>query len=254
MKQSSVIFILIVFHICGFSQVGIGTGTPVVSAALDVTSTSKGFLPPRMTMAQRIAISSPPAGLLIYCYDCGGGEIEVYSGINWRNMIGGPVAPLLAIGDSYGGGKVAYILQSGDPGYIAGQVHGLVSALSDQSTGMGAQWGCYGAEIAGADGIILGTGNQNTTDIVAGCSAIGIASRICFDLVLSGYSDWYLPSKDELNKLYLNKVAIGGFDNTPYWSSTEISSTNTWIQFFDSGAIFSWGKSGLVKVRAVRAF
>jgi len=44
---------------------------------------------------------------------------------------------------------------------------------------------------------------------------------LCDDLVFNGYSDWYLPSSDELNKLYLNKSAVGGFSNTFYWSSTE---------------------------------
>ena len=54
-----------------FSQVGIGTATPVSSAKLDVTSTSKGFLPPRMTRLQRNAIVSPVAGLIVWCTDCG---------------------------------------------------------------------------------------------------------------------------------------------------------------------------------------
>ena len=53
------------------SQVGIGTTTPHASAELDVTSTSKGFLPPRMTQAQRNAIVSAAAGLLVWCTDCG---------------------------------------------------------------------------------------------------------------------------------------------------------------------------------------
>lgn len=232
--------------------VGIGTTTPAASAILETNSTSKGFLPPRMTMAQRNAISSPTQGLIIFCTNCGAGEIEIYSGVDWRNMIGGPVAPLLAIGNSYGGGKVAYILQSGDPGYIAGQVHGLIAAVSDQSTG--APWGCSGTNIPGAEGIALGTGNQNTTDIVNGCSTPGIAARICYDLVLGGYSDWYLPSKDELNKMYINSGAIGGFSFLYYWSSSETGGFSVWVQEFSAGDYFQDSKANNNYVRAVRAF
>ena len=70
------------------AQVGIGTTNPNTSAALDITSTTKGLLPPRMTYAQRQAISSPATGLMIYCTDCGNGEPQYYSGAEWKNMIG----------------------------------------------------------------------------------------------------------------------------------------------------------------------
>lgn len=252
MKQLSIIPILFTFQFAGLAEVGIVTMTPSTSAALDVTSTSQGFLPPRMANAQRIAILSPALGLMIYYIYCGGVEIEVYSGIDWRNMIGGSEAPALAIGDSYGGGKVAYIFQTGDPGYISGQVHGLIAAVSDQSTG--AKWGCYQEDMLGAKGMALGTGNQNTIDIVTECSTGGIAARICDDLELEGYSDWYLPSKDELNKLYLNKVAIGGFENSYYWSSSEIDSYGAWRQLFTNGGQANFLKNYPYYVRAVRAF
>ena len=72
------------------AQVGIGTTTPDSSAVLDVTSTSAGFLPPRMTAAQRNAISGPSAGLMIWCTDCGtNGEIQIYNGASWTNFMGG---------------------------------------------------------------------------------------------------------------------------------------------------------------------
>ena len=72
-----------------FSQVGIGTTTPDASAQLDVTSTTKGLLPPRLTYAQKTAIASPVAGLLIWCLDCGtNGEMQIFNGTTWTNISG----------------------------------------------------------------------------------------------------------------------------------------------------------------------
>lgn len=69
------------------AQVGIGTPTPDVSAQLDVSSTSKGFLPPRMTFAQRKNITNPSAGLIVWCTDCGQtGEMQVYDGSLWKGV------------------------------------------------------------------------------------------------------------------------------------------------------------------------
>lgn len=121
--------------------------------------------------------------------------------------------------------------------------------------GQPTQWGCTETEITGADGTALGTGNQNTIDIMADCATAGIAARICGDLVLNGYIDWYLPSKDELNKLYINREAIGGFSDGFYWSSSEASLYIAWTQNFfngDQGAV--WNKSNTLNVCAVRAF
>jgi hypothetical protein len=161
--------------------------------------------------------------------------------------------PTYTLCESALGGKIAYILQSGDVGYDPIVQHGLVAALTDVATGLGAPWGCVGTLITGADGTAIGTGSQNTTDIVTDCPTAGIAARLCNDLVTGGYNDWYLPSKDELNKLYLNKACLS-FVNTDYWSSSEVDNNNAWRQNFGTGVVTTVSKSGGAYVRAIRSF
>jgi len=157
---------------------------------------------------------------------------------------------VLVIGDPYQGGIIFYLNGSGG---------GLIAAPSDQSSG--AEWGCYGNSIPA--GAAIGAGAQNTIDIDAGCSTSGIAADICANLTLGGFSDWFLPSKDELNEMYLtvgqgNALGlgnIGDFSNDYYWSSTEYNNLNAWIQNFTNGNQVSNNVSDFVNaVRAVRAF
>ncbi|MEI7662784.1 MAG: hypothetical protein WCK34_11315, partial [Bacteroidota bacterium] len=92
------------------------------------------------------------------------------------------------LGDHYHGGIVFFVDDSGDRVFIA--------APYDQS--QGARWGCSGS-IIGASG--LTDGKSNTAAIVGHCGR-NTAAYICDTLTIGGYTDWYLPSQFELNKMY----------------------------------------------------
>ena len=117
-------------------------------------------------------------------------------------------------------------------------------------------WSNGGSNVStGATGTALGTGNSNTNAAVNVYGSGSYAAKLCYDLVLNGYSDWYLPSRDEMSKMILNKTAIGGFSSANYWSSTEFSGLNAYYSNFTSGsANLTGAKNSVANVRAVRSF
>ena len=160
------------------------------------------------------------------------------------------VRPLVYIGQELEGGIVFYIDETGQ--------HGLVAAMEDLEGNY--QWGCYGTSISGADGLAFGTGYQNTLDIVAGCSETPIAASEALAYESEGYSDWFLPSKDELNEMYymigqgVPEGNIGGFSNSYYWSSSEFNNDFAWAVGFSNGYSFNYDKNYTGRVRVIRAF
>lgn len=154
--------------------------------------------------------------------------------------------PALILGQNYQGGLIFYL--------DATKEHGLICAPTDQSGG--AIWGCSGTSITNSNGTSIGTGQANTSAIISGCATTGIAARICNDLILSGYSDWYLPSLSELGLAFSNLAAkgLGGFQSTYYWSSSQYSSTSSYLQNFSNGITYTTTKSSSFRVRAIRIF
>jgi hypothetical protein len=378
-----------------YAQVGIGTATPDVSTVLDVQSTTKGFLLPRMTETERDNIASPATGLVVWCTNCGlEGELQFFNGSAWTksgvlpgtvqgqmrywngtdwvvipsgtegqvltyangvptwtqfgntlpdaptietvvagnaqatvpftapssdggsaitsytaisspggitgtisqsgsgsitvtgltngtaytfsvtatNAIGtsaasdasNSITPVSPVGDFYQGGVIFYLFEAGDTGYVAGETHGLIAAVADQSSGIRWYKGSYSA--TGAIATAIGTGSANTDAIITvqGATETSYAAGLARAYTGGGYTDWFLPSKDELIKMYLKKgdinttaLANGGsnFATVYYWSSTEAGRYDAWIKFFSNANSQGFGdKSFTYNVRAIRAF
>ena len=352
MKQFYTFLAAVLLSATSVAQVGINTETPDASAALDISSTTKGLLIPRMTNAQRQAISNPAAGLQVFVTDFDGGRFMFYDGTEWgtlsftekrpdapttvtatggdaqatvsftapssnggleitsytatsspddisatvtqagsgditvtgltndtsyaftvtaTNAIGTSVAsaasnsvtPAPAIGDIYQGGVVFYILGPGETGYVSGETHGLVVAMSDVASG---EWGCYDIDLPNVpnvyynggvpvgQGAEIGDGISNTNAILLDCpgAPAALAAR-------SLGEDWFLPSINELKKIYDNKTTLGGVSgfialSNYYWTSTEGDASYAWLQNFYDGNQNATSKDSTPIVRAVRAF
>jgi hypothetical protein len=161
-----------------------------------------------------------------------------------------------AIGDIGPGGGKVFITPS-----TAGNSTGKYFEVAPVAVEVTRTWATGANQslvVSGADGTAIGTGAQNTIDIVAqtGNVAATSAAVYCSDLVYGGYSDWFLPSKDEIVQMSANMTAIGGLTNEGfYWSSSEYDLYKGWAVYMDGGTFtFDWDKSNAVRVRPVRSF
>jgi hypothetical protein len=217
------------------------------TAVLDLQSTDKGFLLPRIDYNDR---PDPAAtGLMIFVTSngpLGDNALYIYDGTNWNKLL---MQPATIIGTEMEGGIVFY--HDTDQGF------GLVSAEADEGY---AEYGCFGTLI-GPDGqhTEIGFGEVNTAAVLVECTDPGIAADLCDQLELNGYDDWFLPSLDELREMYTYRNEIGGFISTLYWSSAESEFATpveeaAWIVNFDDGGYGWTAKSGNLPVRCIRKY
>lgn len=159
-----------------------------------------------------------------------------------------------------------FIYKIGDTGPAGGIVffitsngfNGLEAAPEDLNS---VSWGCFNTVITGADGVTIGTGEQNTLQILKSCGHNVTAAYLADLYELNGYKDWFLPSKDELNLMYLNigkgsvtLKNVGGFDDAYYWSSSEIGKDIASIQYFGNNIQIGGFKNIQLRMRVIRAF
>ena len=148
-------------------------------------------------------------------------------------------------GKTYLGGLIFYVNESTCSGLV----------ISPTDNGVTYYWGCNGTLI-GTTSSAIGFGNSNTINILLTCPS-AVTSSSCANLVLNGYSDWFLPSIDELNLVYSNLYlnGYGSLNGNGYWSSTEFNNFNSYLKYMN-GVSSIGPKSSLDfhAYRAVRAF
>jgi len=172
---------------------------------------------------------------------------------------GAPEPPGNTIGEPLGGGFYAGDIE------IEGQWYKLIIAdVSADITGANSRWKTTNTSTAGTDHLTDGV--ANTSAMIAAGISLHPAANHCVNYEGGGYTDWYMPAKDELNVIYQNlgynrpncppDFQSGGpqaFENAYYWTSTQYSSYNGWIQGLGSGRQDSGVKnSGVRRVRPVR--
>jgi len=234
------------------------------SAMLDVKSTDKGMLIPRVALtgtSDVTTISSPATSLMVYNTTTAGDVTPgfyYWNGSAWTTMAGSSSSTHY-VGELYGGGVVFWVDQTGE--------HGLIASMVDLSTSQA--W-------SNITSTLIGTTNDwdgasNTTAIAGQSGHSSSAAKLCIDYTNADYGtgtygDWYLPSIAELNHVWNNFYEVqknltndGNSATTPlvrinYWSSSEYSTNHAWYFYFSGGYTGYTNKYSPNYVRAVRAF
>jgi hypothetical protein len=283
--------------------------SPDASAGLDVDFNNKGFLPPRLALlstTDTLTVIQPSAALLVFNTNTAGTGSNAVSPGYYYNA-GSPQAPqwkrLIVQSDVDGSetilsaGSNVSISGSGtaqNPYVISGTGGGGFSHYIGEAFGGGVIFHLWKDAQGVEHGLVVELDNQPTNHLSSSSHQIGITARstwdgnansiaianhfggstgaaaFCLNLNSGGFSDWYLPSVDELKLLHTNRfnvnqtiAAIQQTSNpnaihigeTGYWSSTEKwGSVEAWWLWFGEGRILNTAKTGVYAVRAIRKF
>jgi len=224
-----------------YSQSNNGVTKPNVNQNIIVNDIGKADFNvklPSLTNSQRDSLSKPEEGMVIFNSTIK--KPQYFDGESWFGFHNDHF-----IGERFGGGIVFFVDKTGK--------HGLIAAASDQSSG--AKWGFFESQLE-ANNKSVGGGKLNTEKIALASKDTQIAGILCSELILNGYDDWYLPSMDELNLMYMNlkESKIGNLTDSLYWSSSETDFNNAWLQDFSTGVQKEHHVKKIAKVRAIRAF
>ncbi|HYM24254.1 MAG TPA: beta-L-arabinofuranosidase domain-containing protein [Vicinamibacterales bacterium] len=231
-------------------------GGPVLELALDTTRPPAaepddafgGAIAVRTAGAPLVKPKAPrPITAIPYFLWANRGAAEMTVWLPSSGLIAGDAGPA--------GGFIFYE----NPNYERDGWRYLEAAPFDQSAG--APWGCFRRAIPGAKGTAIGTGRQNTADVLASCSDPSAAAALCASLSINGVRGWFLPSRDELAVLYRslknarvgNLAGAGASDNVSYWTSTQATADMAHhIDFADEGRQHYDDKDFPRRVRAIR--
>ena len=271
--MKKLIFLLPIFvllQLSLYAQVGIGTATPAASSQLEVTSTTKGFLPPRMTTVQRDAIVSPATGLVIFNTTTNG--LEFKSSTGWVSLTAVNY-PSVLIGAQYWMEKNLEVTtyRNGDPipyvtdatAWAALTTGAWCYYNNDPSNGKLYNW--YAVNDPRG---LAPTGWHVPTDVewTTLSTTLGGDAVAGGKMKVAGTTRWTAPNTGADNSSGFAglpggfRFNFGAFINVGYngywWSSTENDTTNAWYRFllYFNGGInrYNYNKQFGFSVRCLR--
>ncbi len=154
----------------------------------------------------------------------------------------------ITLGNIFEGGRIFYVDET--------KLHGLIMAPGDQSSKTIDWFGETKGKALAFDPGIYG-GAKNTERLVKKFPEKTHPAQLCANFEFDGFDDWYLPSQEELDKLYefnLTLPVAQRLAKEYYWSSTEFNSRDVYYKSFFNGKSYSFIKGNKAKVRAIRKF
>ena len=187
------------------------------------------------------------------------GDTGALTNSQTKNICGTNGTTACAVGLQGPGGGIVFMTPS-TLGNTSGLFYEAAPSTWNSSSDPTSAWCNNTIDLLGVASLMTGTGAMDgaaKTTVMLGVCTSGTANLAdAFTATVNGvvYGDWFLPSKGELNQMYVNRIAVGGFSTGLYWSSSETGEGGAWAQRFDNGLQNSYAKSLERWVRPVRAF